>query len=374
SRNIPVAQLNQYADRFLLLEKADSLVALGMIDTLMYASDVEKYLKTLVEIEEDKDLQLASAGDLTTVEFKEKTKGKNEIAVLYAEGEIVSDGMSGGIFSSNFITAKEFVKELNKLKDDDDVKAVVFRVNSPGGSAFASEQIWNAVSELKAVKPIIVSMGTYAASGGYYISCAADTIVAEPTTLTGSIGIFGLLPDGTELSKKMGVSFDEVNTNKHSGFGGREFGIPFLISALSRGLTDDEAKMLQRYIEIGYDLFITRCADGRFKTKAEIDSIGQGRVWTGKQALERGLVDKLGNIDDAIKIAAEAAGINSYSIGSYPAKKDFITQLMEESLGYSRVKALKFFTGEEKYEQNMVMESLRNMDMQLAIMPERIKY
>jgi protease-4 len=182
------------------------------------------------------------------------------------------------------------------------------------------------------------------------------------------------VPDGTELSKKLGVTFDEVNTNKHSGFGGRPFGIPFLISALSRGFTDEETKILQRYIENGYDLFITRCADGRSKTKAEIDFIGQGRVWTGKQALKIGLVDRLGNVDDAIKIAAETAGLDSYRINSYPVKKDFFTQLMEESFGRSKIKAVKFFLGEEKYEQDLMMKSLSNIDVQMAVMPERVRY
>jgi protease-4 len=375
SRNIPVAQLNRYADRLLTFEKADSLVQLGMVDTLLYATGVEEYLKSLVGVDDKKDLNLASVSDLTTVDFKEKAGSKDKIAVLYAEGVIADDNSGGGIWASdNVITAKKYVEELKKLKEDKKVKAVVFRVNSPGGTAYASEQIWNAVSELKAVKPVIVSMGTYAASGGYYISCAASKIVAEPTTLTGSIGIFGLAPDGTELAKKMGVTFDEVNTNKHSNFGGRLFGIPFLLNAYSRGFTDEEAKILQRYIETGYDLFISRCADGRSKTKAAIDSIGQGRVWTGKQALEIGLTDKLGGTDDAVKLAAEGAGIDSYKIVSYPEKKDFLTQLLEESLGSAKTKAVKFFMGEEAYNRMHVTESLRNMDVRAAIMFDRVRY
>ncbi|GAB6012075.1 signal peptide peptidase SppA [Viscerimonas tarda] len=374
-RNIPVAQLNQYADQCLTFEKVDSIVKYGMIDTLMYANNLEAYLKSLTGTDEKDDLNLASVKDLTSIAFKKKESGKDKIAVLYAEGEIVDAESGSSIFSSDpVITAKEYVKELKKLKEDEDVKAVVFRVNSPGGSAFASEQIWNALTELKAVKPVVVSMGTYAASGGYYISCAANTIVAEPTTLTGSIGIFGLIPDGSELARKMGVTFDEVNTNAHGGYGGMRFGIPFLISAQSRGFTDEESRMLQKYVENGYDLFLTRCADGRSKTKAEIDSIGQGRVWTGKQALEIGLVDKLGNIEDALKIAAEAAKIDAYILAKYPAKKDFFSQLLEESLGSTKVKALRFFMGEEEYSQKLLLKSLQKMDVKMAVMPDRIRY
>ena len=374
SRNISVEQLNRYADQCLTFEKADSIVKYGMVDTLMYSTNIEVYLKNLLKIDVMDDLNLASVENLTTIDFNEKGDKKNKIAVLYAEGEILQGSEGEGVFSAgNFITAKEYVRELKKLKEDENVKSVVLRVNSPGGSAFASEQIWNAVAELKAVKPVVVSMGTYAASGGYYISCAASTIVAEPTTLTGSIGIFGLIPHGSELAEKMGVTFDEVSTNKHSNFGGQTFGIPFLVSAQSREFSDDESRMLQKYIENGYDLFLTRCADGRSKTKAEIDSIGQGRVWTGKQALEIGLVDKLGGIDDAILIAAGEAKIKSYSIEKYPKKKDFLTQLMEESFRNTKTKTLKFFMGEE-FDKKIITQTLQNTDIQMAIMPDRINY
>lgn len=164
-------------------------------------------------------------------------------------------------------------------------------------------------------------MGDYAASGGYYISCAATSIVAEPTTLTGSIGIFGIIPDGEELAKKIGLSFDEVNTNKHSSFGGTPYSIPFLLTASSRGFNDEEARMLQKYIEKGYDLFTERCADGRGKTQAQIDSIGQGRVWTGSQAVKLGLVDKIGDLNTAIALAAQEAKLADYGTAKYPVKK-----------------------------------------------------
>lgn len=374
SRTISVDALNTYADRCLTFMPADSIVQYNLVDTLMYKPGVEAYLKTLVDIEADKKLNLASIDNMEGVKFKKAGDTKTKIAILYAEGAIVDSGESNIFSSGSTITAQEYVKELQKLGDNDEVKAVVFRVNSPGGSAYASEQIWNAVVELKAKKPVIVSMGEYAASGGYYISCAANTIVAQPSTLTGSIGIFGLIPEGEELSKKIGFSFDEVNTNKHSSFGGTTFGIPFLFAGFSRSFNDDEKQILQKYIESGYDLFITRCADGRSKTKAEIDSIGQGRVWTGSQAIKLGLVDKIGGIEDAIKIAAEQAKVTDYSISKYPEKKTFFAQILEDSFSNSKIQALKFFMGETNFEKNILKQHIQSFDMQMAMMPDRISY
>lgn len=374
SRAISVDALNTYADRCLTFMPADSIVQYNLVDTLMYKPGVEAYLKTLVDIETDTKLNLASIDNMEGVKFKKAGDTKTKIAILYAEGAIVDSGESNIFSSGSTITAQEYVKELQKLGDNDEVKAVVFRVNSPGGSAYASEQIWNAVVELKAKKPVIVSMGEYAASGGYYISCAANTIVAQPSTLTGSIGIFGLIPEGEELSKKIGFSFDEVNTNKHSSFGGTTFGIPFLFAGFSRSFNDDEKQILQKYIESGYDLFITRCADGRSKTKAEIDSIGQGRVWTGSQAIKLGLVDKIGGIEDAIKIAAEQAKVTDYSISKYPEKKTFFAQILEDSFSNSKIQALKFFMGETNFEKNILKQHIQSFDMQMAMMPDRISY
>lgn len=374
SRKISVDQLNTYADRCLTFMPADSIVKYNMVDTVMYNPGVEAYLKTLVDIEADKKLTLASVQNMTGVKAAKTGDNKTKIAILYAEGAIV-DSDEGGLFAGGpSITAEKYVKELQKLRDDDEVKAVVFRVNSPGGSAYASEQIWNAVVELKAKKPVIVSMGDYAASGGYYISCAANTIVAQPSTLTGSIGIFGLIPEGEELSKKIGLTFDEVNTNKHSSFGGTTYGIPFLFAGFSRSFNEEESLVLQKYIESGYDLFITRCADGRSKTKAEIDSIGQGRVWTGSQALKLGLVDKIGGLEDAIKIAAEQAKVTDYSIAKYPAKKDLFAQIFEDSFSNTKIQALKIFIGEKNFEQNILKQHIQSFDMQMAMMPDRISY
>lgn len=374
SRNIPVETLNAYADKCLMFYAADSILQFGMVDTLLYTTEVEKYLKELSGTAQKEELRMASVKDMKGVELKEKTKSKNKVAVLYAEGVIVSDDQTTGVMSDPTITAKQYVKELQKLKDDEDVKAVVFRVNSGGGSAYASEQIWHAVCELKKEKPVVVSMGDYAASGGYYISCAATGIVAEPTTLTGSIGIFGLIPEGEALAEKMGVSYDEVKTNKHSGLGGGIVGIPFVISAYSKAFTEDEGQLIQNYVEQGYDLFLTRCAEGRSMTKEAIDAIGQGRVWTGSQALSNGLVDKLGGIDAAIQLAVEAAELEDYTISNYPAKSDFMTELLKSSMGGTKMRILKFMVGEETYKQQMMLQALETTEICVAEMPERISF
>ncbi|MDR1813304.1 MAG: signal peptide peptidase SppA [Tannerella sp.] len=376
SRNLSVETLNDYADRCLLFTPADSLEMLGMVDTLLYTPDVEAYLKQLTETKDKDKLRIATVKNLQSVPNKQDhKKSKDRIAVLFAEGQILSDeATSSPLLSDLAITAKEFVAELKKLKEDENVKAVVFRVNSPGGSAYASEQIWNAVVELREVKPVVVSMGTYAASGGYYISCAANSIVAEPTTLTGSIGIFGLFPDGEQMAKNIGLSFDEVKTNRHSNFGGASFGIPMLVSAMSRGMTDEESKLLQSYIERGYDLFTTRCADGRSMTKAEIDAIGQGRVWTGAQALEIGLVDKLGGLDDAIAIAAEKAGIEEYRIKEYPVKEDFMTKLMKSTMDGAKMRFIKFITNEDDLKNSLIEKTIRTTDIRQAVMTERVVF
>ena len=374
SRNIPVETLNDYADKCLAVYQADSIVKFGMVDTLAYVTGVDEYLKNLTGTDPDAKLNLATVKNMKNVAGEKKKRSKNEIAVLYADGAIVMDDSNGSFLSGNLITANKYVNELQKLKKDKNVKAVVLRVNSPGGDAYASEQIWNAIEELKKEKPVIVSMGGVAASGGYYISCAATRIIAEPTTITGSIGIYGLIPEGEELAKKMGVTFDEVKTNKHSTFGGAAFGIPFIVSAYSRSLTEEESKMVQAHIERGYDLFITRCADGRSKTKEEIDAIGQGRVWTGKQALANGLVDKLGNLSDAIATAAEVAELDDYSTNNYPKEEDFFTKMMKGSMGGAKVRMAKFVIGDEEYKQQELIRMLKNTKFCKAEMPEHFSF
>ena len=243
-------------------------------------------------------------------------KSGNIIAVYYAFGGI-DDTASAG----EGIDSKKVIRDLRKLREDETVKAVVLRVNSPGGSAYGSEQIWHEVVRLKAEKPVIVSMGDYAASGGYYISCAADTIVADPTTLTGSIGIFGMFPNMKGLlTDKLGLHFDVVKTNEFADMG-----------SLNRPFNAAEREALQNYINNGYKLFVQRCADGRGMSVEAIGKIAEGRVWTGATAKEIGLVDELGGLDRALEIAAEKAGVEAYSVLNYPAKENFLSSLMNES-------------------------------------------
>jgi protease-4 len=373
SRKIPTEQLNRYADEFLMLSAPETIVSYHLIDSLKYGNEMEDCIKELMKLSDKDKLHIAGVKEMKSVPDVNKKIEKDEIAVLYAEGEILSDQLSS-IYHSGNITAKEYVKELKKLKDNENVKAVVFRVNSPGGSAYASEQIWHAVKELREVKPVVVSMGTYAASGGYYISCGANKIVAEPSTLTGSIGIFGLIPNGAQLAKKMGATYDGVSTNKHSNFSDDVLSIPFLGFDLlpARALNSEEGSMLQAYVERGYDLFLSRCAEGRGKTKAEIDSIGQGRVWTGNQALKLGLVDELGGMDTAIKTAAQLANLEKYSLGEYPVKKDFLTSLLKESAEDVKVRIVKGFLGAETFQQKRMLNAWQNFDYRQAIMPEFI--
>ena len=313
SRGLTVEQLNACADRMLMFYPAQESVTAGLADTLIYKNDVRDYLEARVGLDEDDDLSLLSLADMAGVAKNQpKDKSGNVVAVYYASGEIDSTQGEG----SEYIDSEEMAADLRRLKEDEDVRAVVLRVNSPGGSAYGSEQIWYAVSELKKEKPVIVSMGDYAASGGYYLSCCADTIVAEPTTLTGSIGIFGLYPNVQGLTEKIGLDFDVVKTNRFA-----DFGTP------GRPLNADESSLMQMMVNEGYDLFLERCAQGRGMTKEEVDKVGQGRVWTGADALELGLVDELGGLDRALEIAVEKAGVEHYTLMSYPAPRPFLESL-----------------------------------------------
>ena len=274
----------------------------------------------------------------------------------YVSGEITD--YSGSSTSEEGIVGTKVIRDLRKLKDDEDVKAVVLRVNSPGGSAFASEQIWHAVKELKTEKPVIVSMGDYAASGGYYISCVADTIVAEPTTLTGSIGIFGMVPNVKELSEKIGLTYDVVKTNKFSDFGN-----------IMRPFNQDEKTLMQMMITQGYDTFVNRCAEGRHMSKEAIEKIAEGRVWTGEAAKELGLVDVLGGIDTALEIAVRKAGIEGYTVVSYPAKQDLLSSLLNtKPTNYVESQILKSKLG-EYYQQFGMLKNLKERSMIQARIP-----
>ena len=283
-----------------------------------------------------------------------KDKSGNIIAVYYAYGEI--DGLLAG--GMDGINSEDVIRDLRRLKEDDDVKAVVLRINSPGGSAYGSEQIWYAVSQLREEKPVIVSMGDYAASGGYYMACNADTIVAQPTTLTGSIGIFGQVPNTKGLTDKLGITYDVAKTNRYADFGG-----------INRPMSEGERQLMQAYVNQGYDLFLTRCSEGRGISKEDMDSIAQGRVWSGSMAKELGLVDELGGLDKAIEIAASKAGIDAYTLMNYPGKKSFWSELMATDPGnYIRMQLLDGRM-KEIYRQVDMLDKLDTRDYIQARMP-----
>ena len=330
SRNIPVETLNKYADEMMDLQPAETYLANGLADTLMYKDGVLDYLREISGRESDESLRTLSLEDMKNVKRNVPLdKSGNIIAVYYAFG-----GIDDTTSPEEGIDSEKVIKDLRKLREDETVKAVVFRVNSPGGSAYGSEQIWREVVLLKEKKPVIVSMGDYAASGGYYISCAADYIVADPTTLTGSIGIFGMFPNMEELlTDKLGLDFDMVKTNKFADMG-----------TLARPFNSDERAAMQTYINNGYKLFVKRCADGRGMSVEAIEKIAEGRVWTGATAKELGLVDELGGLDKAIEIAAQKAEVEAYSLLTYPAMDDFFSTLMN--------------TGKEHYIEGKLVETL----------------
>lgn len=327
SRNISTEKLNILADTLPAFQKTSFLIENNLVDTVMYETQAKEYLKNLLGVEGTGKLNTVSVSEMNLVDDSQKQES-DQIAILYAEGSIVSGS------SETDINDRFLIKEIEKLKDNEKIKAVVFRVNSPGGSAYASEQIWEAIKELKMQKPVIVSMGDYAASGGYYISCNATKIYAQPTTLTGSIGIFGMFPNLEGLTNKIGLSFDNVKTNKFSDFGD-----------ITRPMREDEKVILQSYIERGYNLFLTRCSEGRNIPIEKLAKIAEGRVWTGKQALDIGLIDALGGIDDAVKDAAITADITKYTVKEYPIqssafemffntkKEDISERLVKDYLG-----------------------------------------
>ena len=318
SRGIETAALNTLADSLTVMAPAQTSVEGGLVDTLCYISDVKNILKEKAEIGEDENLNFVSLDDVAKSETLQE-KISEEVAVYYAYGDIV-ESASGGVSQSHQIASKEVVKDLQELREDDDIKAVVIRVNSGGGSAYASEQIWHEVELLKAEKPVVISMGGMAASGGYYISCGANEIYAEPTTLTGSIGIFGMIPDASELlTQKIGLKFDIVKTNALSDFG-----------SIGRPFNATESQMMQNHVNKGYELFTGRVAEGRKMSIDDVKTIAEGRVWTGEQALKIGLVDKLGDLSDAISSAAELAELEKYSIGHYPAPAPWYQELLND--------------------------------------------
>ncbi len=316
SRGFSAEHFNAIADSITAIRDGKDMLAFQLADTLMYRPEFDEWLKTKVGVETDEEINFASVAQLASI-TPESKKSKNTIAVVYAVGDIVDSGDGG-------IVGESFVPELTKIRKDENIKAVVLRVNSPGGSAYASEQIWAELEAIQAAgKKVVVSMGDMAASGGYYISCGADYIFAENTTLTGSIGVFGTMPVAEELmTEKLGLRFDEARTHKYGNVLNGDF--------LYQGFNQAEEMAVQRMIESTYDLFTRRCAEGRGMEQDSIKLIAEGRVWIGKTAVELGLVDEIGSIDDAIAYAAQLCEVDDYQIATYPAIKNSFDRLMEQ--------------------------------------------
>lgn len=318
SRGISVDSLNSYADSYLALQATETLVKAKMVDGMMYGDQVKDAVKKMMKLEKDDDIAQLTLNDMLNVKDG-KVEG-SEIAVYYAEGDIVQDPKAATMFgNNNYIASRKVCKDLEDLMNDDDVKAVVVRINSGGGDAYASEQMWHQMSELRKVKPVVVSMGDYAASGAYYMSAPASWIVAQPNTLTGSIGIFAVIPDLSGLvTTKLGVRFDEVKTNRNSTFG----------NLMARPFNAEEKAMLQASVNRGYSLFRQRVADGRHLPVESVEKIAQGRVWLATDALNIKLVDQLGGIDDAVKKAAQLAKLKEYYTSDYPAAASWMDAML----------------------------------------------
>ena len=318
SRKVSVDSLNAYADRFVALSEPQELLRMKLVDKLLYTDEVKGEIKKRLKIDEDKSISQLTLEEMANVTDNKKDEGE-KIAVYYAYGDIVDSETGNTLSQGHSIIATEVCKDLEELTANDDVKAVVLRVNSPGGSAYASEQIWHAVKNLKAKKPVVVSMGGYAASGGYYISCGANYIYTDPTTITSSIGIFGMFPDVSGLlTDKLGVKFDEVKTNKHATFG-----------TMARPFNAEEMALLEQYVGRGYELFRKRVADGRKMSVQQVEEIAQGRVWVGSDALRIKLVDAVGSLDDAVKKAAQLAKVDKYYTANYPDEPSWWESLVD---------------------------------------------
>lgn len=357
SRNMEVGKLNSLADSLTMISEASVALNGGLVDKLCYMDEVKAILREKSGLE-DEDLVFASVADVAKSETLDE-KVDEQVAVYYAYGEIVqSQGTGLGMSQEHQIVGEKMIKDLQDLREDDDVKAVVIRVNSPGGSAFASEQIWREVCLLKEKKPVVVSMGGMAASGGYYISCAANRIFAEPTTLTGSIGIFGMIPDMSELmTETIGLKFDVVKTNEMSDIG-----------TMARPFNEAESAQMQKMINRGYDLFTKRVADGRGMAQDSVKLIAEGRVWTGEQGLNIGLVDELGNLDDAVAHAAELAKVEKFRSVPYPGADNPFDQLLNQTKGGYLDSELRELLG-EGYAVYSLVRNVKDADRIQARMP-----
>lgn len=357
SRKISVNALNAYADNLITFGDTKDYIKYKLADKLVYTDGIKEEINKLLNRTADEKINTVSLADMKVV--KDKTRKGDEIAVYYAYGNIVDSSISDILSDEHNIVGKTMCEDLKSLMEDDDVKAVVIRINSGGGSAYASEQIWHYVEMLKKKKPVVISMGGMAASGGYYISCGADWIVAEPTTLTGSIGIFGMFPDISGLlTEKLGVKFDEVNTNRYSAFG-----------TPARPFNEEEMSYLNKYIDRGYDLFRSRVAQGRKMSVADVEKIAQGHVWSGQDALKIKLVDELGGLDKAVAKAAQLAKLKEYHTSPYPGKVDWIDQLMKSASDGSYVNAQMRLVMGEYYEPFILLKKINSQSAIQARVP-----
>lgn len=355
SRKVSRDQLNACADSLIVFAAPTDYLKAKLVDKLLYADEVKGEIKKMLHIGADDEINQLSLQQMNTLPDDDEG---DEIAVYYAFGDVV-DMAPSGFDAQPCIAADKVCRDLKDLADDDDVKAVVLRVNTGGGSAYASEQIWHAVANLKKAKPVVVSMGGMAASGGYYLSCGASYIMAEPTTLTGSIGIFAMFPDVSGLlTEKLGVKFDEVTTNKHSAFG-----------TLSRPFNAEEMAIVNAYVSRGYQLFLKRVADGRHMTVAQVDSIAQGRVWLGRDAKRIGLVDAHGGLYDALAKAASLAKVKEYHASAYPEMPGWLDQMMgDATIGSHLDEQLRATLG-EYYQPFMYLKTLDKRNAVQARLP-----
>ena len=357
SRKISIDSLNAYADRLVMFEDARQLVKYKMVDGLLYTNQIKKKIKQLLHIDDDKDINQISIADMSGV--KEKLKGK-EIAVYYAYGDIVDSPITGGLLGSKHqIVAQDVCKDLADLMEDDDVKAVVIRINTGGGSAYASEQLWHQIEMLKRKTPVVVSMGGVPASGGYYMSCNANWIGAHTTTITGSIGIFGIVPDRSQLlTQKLGIKFDEVKTNRNATFG-----------TSARPMNAAELGYMQAYIDRGYKLFRRRVADGRHLSTAQVEQVAQGHVFTGEAAKQLKLIDQLGGIDTAVAKAAQLAKLSEYHTHTYPAPTDWFEQLFNTFGGGNYLDGKMRAALGDYYEPVILLKQMNQLDALQARLP-----
>ena len=371
SRKVTPEQLNQLAnDSIMAFANPDDYLTAKLVDKILYPEELKAEIKGRLKLDKDDEIHQLTLADMLNVKAEKNDDG-DQIAVYYAFGSIVDSEVTNLINGGGHcIVGKTTAEDLRKLADDDDVKAVVFRVNSGGGSAVASEQIRHAIKLIKAKKPVVVSMGGMAASGGYWISSPANCIVAEPTTITGSIGIFGLIPNFSGLVQdKLGVTFDGVTTNKYSDYE----------TDLVLGKNPDEImKHMQTYIDRGYQSFLNIVSEGRGMKPAQVDSIAQGRVWLATDAIKIKLVDQIGSLDDAVKKAAELAKAKEYHTKAYPGKGSWLDAFMskEEKGSYLDSKLqeeLKIFLG-DLYEPLMeIRQSVKNGNTLQARMLEDVR-